>query len=637
MASLRATAGPLQGAIFRLPEEEVRIGRHPSNQMCVGDPSVSRHHCLIQFREGRFQIRDLGSNNGTFVNGTKISESVLAEEDKIRIGDTVFQFSSRESPEAEQVSSLHDNGLIAVTAVERQVSGSDPTAVQKLFDAARQHSESSPQARALLKIGAALSTWQEPEGLQIELLTRILELVPAEQGAIVLLTHGASGEPTITGWDGRLGERAPVAISRTLVTRAIKGSSAIFSDDVTKHLEFCELSSLTARNVVSVIVVPLRTEQQTIGAIYLDSADPLNRLTEQHLEFMVVVADYAASTLERANRLWKLKEENRHLQQALQLDHNLIGCSPAMRHIAERIARIGRTDATVMIRGETGTGKELAARAIHQNSARAGRPFEAINCSLLRDALLESELFGHERGAFTGAIAMKKGKLELADGGTLFLDELAELGEGPQAMLLRVLQTREFRRVGGIRTMRVDIRIMAATNKDLEEAVRSKTFREDLYYRLNVVSLNMPPLRERRQDIPLLAEHFLHIYSRKNKRRVQALSSEATNLLMRYEWPGNVRELENAIEHAVVFGSTDEVLPEDLPDALMASPEIDSPLGYQAAVREAKRNIVRSAMEQAGGSFAESARLLGIHVNHLHRLIRELELKPALKAGRIVR
>jgi Nif-specific regulatory protein len=285
-----------------------------------------------------------------------------------------------------------------------------------------------------------------------------------------------------------------------------------------------------------------------------------------------------------------------------------------------------------MIRGETGTGKELAARAIHQNSARAAQPFEAINCSLLRDALLESELFGHEKGSFTGAVAQKKGKLELADGGTLFLDELTELGESPQAMLLRVLQTREYQRLGGTRTLRVDIRIVAATNENLEEAVQKKRFRQDLYYRLNVVSLSMPPLRERREDIPLLCDHFVRVYSRKNKRLVNGVSPEAIALLMRYDWPGNVRELENAVEHAVVFGSTDEILPEDLPETLLGfrSAVADGPLGYHDGVREAKRNIVLSAMEKASGNHSEAAKLLGLHVNNLHRLIRELSLKPIL-------
>ena len=304
-----------------------------------------------------------------------------------------------------------------------------------------------------------------------------------------------------------------------------------------------------------------------------------------------------------------------------------------MRQVTERITRIATTDATILIRGETGTGKELAARAIHQNSARTGHPFEAINCSLLRDTLLESELFGHEKGSFTGAIAQKKGKLELADGGTLFLDELGELGEPQQAMLLRVLQTREFQRLGGNRTIRVDIRIIAATNRNLEESIRNKTFREDLYYRLNVISVTMPPLRARLEDIPLLADHFVQLCSRKNKRLVRGVSREAVAVLMQYDWPGNVRELENAIEHAVVFGSTDEILPEDLPEAVIGSART-SGQGYHFAVHEAKRRIVRSAIEQALGNYGEAARLLGLHVNNLHRLVRELELKAVIEAVR---
>jgi Nif-specific regulatory protein len=364
-----------------------------------------------------------------------------------------------------------------------------------------------------------------------------------------------------------------------------------------------------------------------VGTIYLDSTNVVERLSQEHLGLTAVLAEYAGSAAERAVRLQALKDENRRLQSALRLRHDLVGHGPAMQLITERIARIARTDATVLIRGETGTGKELAARAVHENSERAGRPFEAINCSLLRDALLESELFGHEKGSFTSAIAQKKGRLELADGGTLFLDELAELGAQQQAMLLRVLQTREFQRVGGTRTMRVDIRIIGATNKDLEEAVRNKTFREDLYYRLNVVSLAMPPLRERVEDIPSLADHFVQLHSRKNKRPVKGVSDEAVLVLMRYDWPGNVRELENAIEHAVVFGSTDVILTEDLPDRVIAYRTTASSWGYQNAVRDAKRKIVMSAIEQASGNYGDAAKVLGIHVNNLHRLVRELALK----------
>jgi Nif-specific regulatory protein len=635
MALLHAIAGPLKGAIFRFLKEEVSVGRLASNQLCVGDPSISRQHCLILPHYDGFQIRDLGSNNGTFVNGDRVGECVLADGDKIRIGDTVFHFAlNEEALLAQQHLSVPDNGVVAITTVERKVSDSAATAIQRLLETVGQASEFAARAKIFLRIGAALNTWQEPEPLQIELLKRILEVVPAEQAAIVLLAQRAGGDPTIIGWDRRCGEAASVPVSQTLVTKAMRDSLATFSDDVKAHQDLSGVSSLSRRRVVSVIVVPLITEGRTIGAIYLDSADPVNRLSSEDLEFTAVIVEYAGSALERATRLRALKEENLRLQSALQLGHNLIACGPAMQHISERIARIARTDATVMIRGETGTGKELAAHAIHENSARAGRPFEAINCSLLRDTLLESELFGHEKGSFTGAIAQKKGKLELVDGGTLFLDELAELGESPQAMLLRVLQTREFRRLGGSRTMRVDIRVIAATNKNLEEAVQNRTFREDLYYRLNVVSITMPPLQQRIEDIPLLADHFVQIYSRKNKRPVKGVSPEATALLMRYDWPGNVRELENAIEYAVVFGCTDEILPEDLPDIVIGSPIMGSNRGYHDAVREAKRNIIRSAVEQASGNYGEAARLLGIHVNNLHRLIRDLSLKPMLAGSR---
>jgi Nif-specific regulatory protein len=632
MAVLRAVAGPIKGAIFQLVTEEVTIGRQASSQLCVGDISVSRQHCVIRPAKDGFQIHDLASNNGTFLNGKRVDESVLADGDKIRIGDTVLVFSEKEENGAEQYLTLPDNGLVARSCIQRSASESADTAIRRLFESIPQESDFATRARTFLKIGAVFNTWQELEALGTELLKRILEAVPADQGAIVLSAQSPGSEPSIVGWDRHSEQTAPVSVSRTLVSDAISGSTSIFSDDVTSDEHFSDVSSLGSRRVDSVIVVPLVADRKPIGAIYLDSASPANRLSRDHFDFVAVVAESAGAAIERAQRLRALKERNRRLESALNLKHNLIGCSPAMHQISERIAKIARTDATVLIGGETGTGKELAARAIHQNSARAAGPFEAINCSMLRDALLESELFGHERGSFTGAVAQKRGKFEAASGGTLFLDEVGELGASPQAMLLRVLQTREFQRLGGTRALRVDIRIIAATNKNLEEAVQNKGFREDLYYRLNVVCLTMPPLRERREDIPLLADHFIRICSSKNKRLVKALSSDAHNLLERYDWPGNVRELENAIESAVVFGSTDEVLPEDLPDSLLRSQSVGggAALGYHDAVREAKQKIVLSAIERASGAYGEAAGLLGIHVNTLYRLIRELELKPIL-------
>jgi two-component system, NtrC family, response regulator HydG len=286
-----------------------------------------------------------------------------------------------------------------------------------------------------------------------------------------------------------------------------------------------------------------------------------------------------------------------------------------------------------MLSGESGTGKELAARAIHQNSKRANKPFMAVNCAALAESLLESELFGHEKGSFTGALAQKKGRLEIADGGTVFLDEIGELSPALQVKLLRVLQEREFERVGGTRTIKVDIRVVTATNKDLETAVNDGSFRQDLYYRLNVVSLEMPPLRDRQEDIPLLANYFAAKYSEKCNRRVTGISTEAQARLRNYDWPGNVRELENAIERAVVLGTTEHILLEDLPDSVLESESHAAAPAtkYHDAVAQTKKQIILNAMQQAKGSYTEAAKLLGVHPNYLHRLIRNLNLKDQLK------
>src|ERR1700732_5019702 len=293
-------------------------------------------------------------------------------------------------------------------------------------------------------------------------------------------------------------------------------------------------------------------------------------------------------------------------------------------------------DSTVLLSGESGTGKELVARAIHRNSTRANKPCVAINCAALAETLLESELFGHERGAFTGAITQKKGKLEVADGGTVFLDEIGELSPLLQAKLLRVLQEREMERVGGTKTIQLDIRLLAATNRDLEEGVQKGDFRRDLFYRLNVVSLKAPALRERPEDTLPLAEHFAKKYAAECGRKIVGLAPQARAYLQSYSWPGNVRELENAIERAVVLGSTDTILAEDLPEHVReARPAEVSASLYEEAVESAKRQVVLKAFDQANYDHETAAKILGLHPNYLHKLIRTMDLKVILKrAGR---
>jgi transcriptional regulator with PAS, ATPase and Fis domain len=284
----------------------------------------------------------------------------------------------------------------------------------------------------------------------------------------------------------------------------------------------------------------------------------------------------------------------------------------------------------VLIQGESGTGKELIARAIHANSARASAPFVAINCAAIPDGLIESELFGHERGAFTGALAQKRGRIEIASGGTVFFDEIGELSVSLQAKLLRVLQERQVDRVGGTKPIPVDIRVLAATNLDLARAVKDGAFRSDLFYRLNVITITVPPLRERSGDVSLLIWYFLRKHAGNCKRKLRGLTPQARRVLTHYDWPGNVRELENAIERAVVMSTSDWIDINDLPEhVLEATPRQDDGDDYHARVNHAKREAIRKALDLSGGNIAQAARQLKLQPTYLHRLIKNLGLRDS--------
>jgi two-component system NtrC family response regulator len=341
-----------------------------------------------------------------------------------------------------------------------------------------------------------------------------------------------------------------------------------------------------------------------------------------------------AKALEHRHLLLK----NRLLSQDLERKYglpNIVGESRAIQEILALVRRVAGSKATVLISGESGTGKELVARAIHQLSPRAGKTFISVNCAALTETLLESELFGHERGAFTHAVAMRKGRFELADGGTLFLDEVAEMSPALQVKLLRVLQEMEFERVGGTRTIKVDVRVVAATNKDLKEEVEAGRFREDLYYRLNVVHLHIPPLRQRPEDIPLLAVHFLKKYASENVRGEVRLSPEAMKLLMQYAWPGNVRELENVMERAVILCGDNVITPNDLPGELAAgreSKEVDIDLfipltkPLPEALEQIEEQMIRRALEASGQVQVRAAEMLGITKSLLQYKLKKYHL-----------
>jgi two-component system response regulator HydG len=323
--------------------------------------------------------------------------------------------------------------------------------------------------------------------------------------------------------------------------------------------------------------------------------------------------------------------ENRALQQRLNdllRQGAVIGASPAFQRMMTLIEQVASSSATVLVQGESGSGKELAARAIHERSTRRAGPFVAVNCAALPETLLESELFGYERGAFTGAAGRKEGRFELADGGTLFLDEVADLSPVTQPKILRVLQEGEFERLGGTRTLKVDVRILAASNQDLAQLVRDKRFREDLYYRLNVITITVPPLRERREDIPLLAHHFLRVYAAKNNRKLDGFSEEAMARLEGYAWPGNVRELENAVERAVVLARGSLIEVQDLPSIVVEGrPPADwvkaIPLGTPLA--EVEQRLLEETLRQTKGNKTLAAKLLGIDPKTVFRKVKQAE------------
>lgn len=350
-------------------------------------------------------------------------------------------------------------------------------------------------------------------------------------------------------------------------------------------------------------------------------------------------ADYLQKPLQLDELLHRLRQacerrqlltENRELRAALAERHRIegiIGESGPMQEVLSLVRRVAPTDATVLIRGESGTGKELIARAIHFASPRARGPLVKVNCAALPETLLESELFGHERGAFTGATATRRGRFELADGGTLFLDEIGDLPPHLQVKLLRVLQEREFERVGSSRSLRVDVRVLAATHRDLEALLRAGRFREDLYYRINVVTITLPPLRERREDLPLLIDHFVAKFAARNGKVIHGLTREAREALLRYDYPGNVRELENLIERAVVLTRDEVIGLRDLPLTLHEpAPEPPAPGGLAAAVEALERRMIREALDRAGSVQTRAAELLGISERALRYKLRKYGL-----------
>jgi len=610
---LMAMSGPLEGRVWAITDDPLAVGRDAANQVTIGDSAVSRKHCTIsQVSQGVYEISDLESHNGTLVNGIPVVRAPIQHGDKIRVGTSDFVFLTGEDSDANRLSSSVGTQTTSstLTAVFLDQDSGLPSDASGIGRMARDLS-------AFFKIANLVNSFHDIEGLQRELLGLIFEVIPAAQGVIVLQPTNDVPNPACM-WS-RDEDGKEIVIREEWAQRAMWERCAVYT-----------AASTIPTLAEHVLCAPLVGVENILGVIYLTSPATSPAFGEDHAYFLSSVSRIAAVSLENLLKLDSLRAENQRLRADAGEDA-LIGESRTMSRVAEFIRRVAKGDSTVLIRGESGTGKELVARAIHANSQRATKPFVAINCAAIPETLLESELFGHEKGAFTGAAATKKGKFEAAEDGTLLLDEIGEMPPLLQAKLLRVLQQREFERLGSTRLMPLNARVIAATNKNLEHAIKAGEFRQDLFYRLNVVSVALPPLREHREDIPALALHFASKFAAKGKRGFKGISAEARSLLMQYSWPGNIRELENAMEHAIVLGLTDEILPEELPEPLLEEQLSETAALYHNTLNQTKKQLVITAMDNAKGNHIEAARLLGIHPKYLHRLIKNLNLKSDLK------
>ncbi len=480
-----------------------------------------------------------------------------------------------------------------------------------------------------------------------EVIAPVLQIMQERLGmlrGIITLVNRDTGEIVIEGATGMTEEerrRGVFRLGEGVTGKVVETGRPVVVPRVSEEPRFLNRATASAEHLrkkdISFICVPIRLGNEVIGALSVDRLFDESVAFEEDVRLLSIIASLIAQAMRLRQMALedrrRLLEENLRLQEELKdrfHPANLIGTSKSMRAVFDLIGRVCQLDTTVLIRGASGTGKELVAQAIHYNSPRATRPFIKVNCAALPEPVLESELFGHEKGAFTGAIARRLGRFELADSGTIFLDEIGDLPPQSQIRLLRVLQEREFERVGGTESVKVDVSVLAATNRDLEDLIAREKFRSDLYYRLNVFPISLPPLRERRADILLLADHFVEKFSRSSKKSVLRISTPAIDMLMAYHWPGNVRELENCIERAVLLSDDGVIHSYHLPPTLQTAEASGTTLTgtLEETLDRVERELILDALKSARGNMAKAARQLGISERLMGLRVRKFGIEP---------
>jgi transcriptional regulator with GAF, ATPase, and Fis domain len=696
---------------FVFSGDTVTVGRNEDNDLRVGSRFVSQHHCRLEKIARGWKVVDLSSQNGTRVNGEEITQKILKTGDRLEVGHVPIWV--EEAPD-ELTESLDPEGdeatpvpLGDVTISARSGSGvrgaleDDLRTIflefrknfgdeRGLLEIERAVTESTGRlfprpafsaptnASRLVEIAQAITSELNLKRLLALILDSVVEITEAERGFVILSEDRNRMKVKVArNFDQESVTRADDKFSHSIAEEVLRDGQTIMSTAAQQDRRFESFDSVNLLKLRSVLCLPLKLRDRTIGTLYLDHRFKTGAFKDSELALIESFCAQAAIAIENA----RLYEENRAAEEELKIrkqevdelnsmlgeklrdkdfeldqyrshaprkddfeyDYSfIVGESPRMMAIFQLLERVIPSDVPVLIAGESGTGKELIAKAVHVNGPRAKKPFVKENCAAIPETLLESELFGYKKGAFTGADRDKAGLLQQADGGTLFLDEIGEMSLDMQKKLLRVLQEQEFRPVGGRETVKVDVRLVTATNKQLKKSVEEGSFREDLLYRINVITLEMPPLRDRLEDVPLLLEHFLQHFAQRSNVPAKRVDDIALRFLLQYHWPGNVRELENEVQRACAIGgailSRDDFSPDVVAGEVATPREGDETANWKEIVKmtahQKEREIILKSLEENDWKKSGAARALGISRPTLDGKIRTFGLAPYIKRGK---
>jgi transcriptional regulator with GAF, ATPase, and Fis domain len=621
--------GPPRAYVLHKPV--TTVGRALGNDVALAGDGLAETHAQVLFDGRDFNLEEVDKQADILINGKRKRRARLVHGDRLTLGDVALAFSMFDEPARPAAGSQGYGALAPLSETQLAITNQQLAGFRKLYE-----------------FSEKLMTMTEIEPLLEAMLDAVIEVTGAEKGLILLnddafMTGPKPATPAPEG--ARRGARiraarnvnrdavadAGGAISDSIVRKVLETGRAVIVSDALSDAQFKSSESVLALQLSSVMCAPFSSQGQVQGVLYVGNDRVKNLFDKNQLDVLSIFASQASLILENAMLLNALRADKEKLVAELKDKRfgEIIGACPSMMEVFRKLQKVATTDISVLITGETGTGKELIARELHRRSNRANGPFVVINCGAIPENLIESELFGHVRGAFTGAVASRPGKFQVANGGTLFLDEIGELPLNLQVKLLRALQERVVFRVGESKPEKIDIRVVAATNRVLEEEIRAGRFREDLYYRLNVVNLFLPPLRERGDDVLIIARALLSKHSEELGAHVQGMTPQALAAIKKSPWPGNIRQLENRIKKALVLCDKTLLTPEDLDLGKEAESLI---LPLEKAKEEFQRKYVLDVLERNNGNRTQTARDLGVDPRTIFRYL-EREANPPPPAG----